>query len=118
MRFNELLVVLLRPATKLEMEHKGVKYKFNAKPWLHDGPSAWHFISLPFDIATEIRENLKSEEEGWGRLKAIAKIGETEWRTAIWFDTKLKTYLLPLKAAIRKLEHIEVDKPTTTYIWI
>lgn len=110
--------MMVRPTTTIEMEHKGIRYEFNAKPWLYDGPSAWHFISLPFDIATEIRENLKSEEEGWGRLKVIAKIGETDWRTAIWFDTKLKTYLLPLKAEIRKLEHIEVGKPITTYIWI
>jgi hypothetical protein len=100
------------------MEYKGIKYEFHAKSWRYDGPSAWHFISLPFDIANEIRENLKSEEEGWGRLKATAKIGNTEWKTAIWFDTKLKTYLLPLKAEIRKLENIEVGKPTSTCIWI
>jgi Domain of unknown function (DUF1905) len=100
------------------MEHTGVKYKFKAKPWLYHGPSAWHFISLPFDMAAEIRENLKSEEEGWGRLKATAKIGETEWKTAIWVDTKLKTYVLPLKAEIRKFEHIEVGKLITTYIWV
>lgn len=100
------------------MEHKGIKYKFNAKPWLYEGKSAWHFISLPFDMANEIRENLKSAEEGWGRLKATARIGETAWRTAIWFDTTLKTYLLPLKAEIRKSAHIEVGKLTTAYIWV
>jgi hypothetical protein len=66
----------------------------------------------------KLEKNLKSEEEGWGRLKATAKIGSTEWKTAIWFDTKLKTYLLPLKAQIRKFDNIEVGKPTTTYIWI
>lgn len=55
------------------------------------------FCFLPFDFSKEIRENLQSEEEGWGRLKATAKIGITEWKTAIWYDTKLKTYLLPIK---------------------
>ena len=100
------------------MEHKGIQYKFKAKPWQYNGPNGWYFISLPFDIANEIREYYKSEEEGWGRLKVTAKIGESEWRTAIWFDTKQKTYLLPLKAEIRKLEQIKIGLFITVTISI
>lgn len=69
-------------------------------------------------MAKEIRETLKSEEEGWGRLKAEAKIGKSEWKTAIWFDTKANTYLLPLKAAIRKKESIETEKEIDVVIWL
>jgi len=97
---------------------KDIKYEFNAKPWLHAAPSAWHFISLPTNISAEVREALKCEEEGWGRLKATAKIGSTEWKTAIWFDTKLNTYLLPLKVEVRKAENITVGKSITIQIWI
>src|SRR5688572_17826280 len=100
------------------MDTTGIKYDFSSKPWKYTGPASWTFISLPGDIASEIRINLKSEEEGWGRLKATAKIGKTEWKTAIWFDTKMKTYLLPLKAAIRKKENIEIDKDLAVTIWI
>lgn len=100
------------------MEPTGIKYEFDAQPWLYNGPGGWHFISLPLDIAAEIRTHLRSEEEGWGRLKATAKIGNTEWKTAIWFDTKLKTYLLPIKAEVRKRENITIGMPTTTTIWI
>lgn len=85
-----------------------IKYDFSAKIWQYDGPNGWYFVSLPQDVSKEIRENLKWQEEGWGRLKASAKIGDLEWKTAIWFDTKQSTYLLPLKAAIRmkfKLEN-------------
>jgi hypothetical protein len=69
-------------------------------------------------MSEEIRKNLKFMEEGWGRMKASAKIGNTEWETAIWFDTKHKTYLLPLKAEIRKKENIEIDKDVEITIWI
>lgn len=100
------------------MEQKGIEYKFTAKTWVYGGPSSWHFVSLPPDFSKEIRENLKSEEEGWGRLKATAKIGITEWKTAIWFDTKLKKYLLPLKADIRKIEQITAGQTITVYIWV
>jgi len=59
-------------------------------------------------MSTEIRSNLQWQEEGWGRMKASAIINEHEWETAIWFDKKKSTYLLPIKAEVRKklkLEH-------------
>lgn len=102
----------------MEKVSKGINYQFHAKPWKYQGPSAWYFVSLPLDLAAEIRENLKSEEEGWGRLKAAAKIGNTEWKTAIWYDTKSKTYLLPLKAEIRKKEKIGLEIEIAVEIWV
>ena len=95
-----------------------IKYEFSAKTWQHSSPGGWYFVSLPAKIASEIRENLKWQEEGWGRLKATAKIGNSEWETAIWFDTRHNTYLLPLKAEIRKKEKIELNKVIKTSIWI
>lgn len=97
---------------------KGVNYEFEAKPWRYNGPNGWYFISLPIDFSIEIRQNFKSEEEGWGRLKATAKIGETEWKTAIWFETKSNTYLLPLKAEVRKNEAIELGVSIDVIVWI
>ncbi len=100
------------------MEPQGLKYEFVSKAWIYAGKGAWYFVSLPLTISKEIRENFKSEEEGWGRLKVTALIGTTEWKTAIWFDTKLKTYLLPLKAEVRKKENIEPEIQITTQIWV
>jgi len=99
-------------------EKQGNKYEFSAKPWQYGGPGSWYFISLPKKLAKEIRNALKSEEEGWGRLKASAKIGNSEWRTAIWFDIKMNTYLLPLKAEIRKMENVEINKDVEAVLWI
>lgn len=95
-----------------------IKHEFSAKIWLHSGQGGWHFISLPKGIAKEIRDNLKSEEQGWGRLKATAKIENSQWETAIWFDTKHKTYLLPLKAEIRKKEKLETNKEIKITVWV
>jgi hypothetical protein len=95
-----------------------IKYEFRAKSWQYAGKGAWYFVSLPLKISTEIRKNFKWQEEGWGRLKASAKIGNTKWDTAIWFDTKSNTYLLPLKAEVRKLEHIEEEKTIKISVWL
>lgn len=95
-----------------------VQYEFSAQAWQHSSPGGWFFVSLPEEMAAEIRANLKWQEEGWGRLKAIAQIGKTKWETAIWFDTKHKTYLLPLKAEVRKKEKIEADIAFEVSLWI
>lgn len=103
------------------MENKGIEYSFTAKMWNYSsnvGTCGWYIACLPKEMSKEIRENLKFLEEGWGRLKMTAKIGNTQWETAIWFDTKLQTYLLPLKAEIRKKEKIETDKELEIKIWI
>ncbi len=97
----------------LEMEN-GIKYEFTAVPWLHE----WLFVAMPEEMAHEIRENLKFQEEGWGRMKATAKVGGSEWNTAIWLDTKSNTYLLPIKAAIRKKEKVEPGEEIQITIWL
>lgn len=95
-----------------------VKYTFSACTWQHPSPGGWIFVSLPVEMAEEIRAHLKWQEEGWGRLKAMAQIGDTKWETAIWFDTKHNTYLLPLKAEVRKKEGIEANQFTDVMVWI
>ena len=79
-----------------------IRYKFSARIWRHDGIGAWHFVSLPKSLSQEIREHFQWREEGWGRMKSNAIINDIEWETAIWFDKKHDTYLLPIKSDIRK----------------
>ncbi|MGG9972768.1 DUF1905 domain-containing protein [Ferruginibacter sp. SUN002] len=100
------------------MKSTAIQYEFVTRPWQYSGPNGWYFVSLPKSMSKEIRSALRSEEEGWGRLKATAKIGNSQWKTAIWFDTKMNTYLLPLKAEIRKKEKIDITKDVETIIWI
>lgn len=89
-----------------------------SKPWQYQSHGGWYFVSLPVELSKEIRENLGWQEEAWGRLKIIAKTGNSTWDTAIWFDTKHNTYLLPLKAEIRKKENIVIDRDIEVEVWI
>ena len=92
---------------------EGMKYEFSAKAYQYSSSEemcGWTFVSLPKELSTEIRDNFKCLEEGWGRLKITAKLGGSEWQTAIWFDTKQETYLLPLKAKIRKQEKVALGE--------
>ena len=73
-------------------------------------------MTLPRDVSEEIRGALKSEEEGWGRMKAVATIRSTEWKTAIWYDTKHQAYLLPLKADVRAKENLKTGQTVSVKI--
>ncbi|MEQ8624603.1 MAG: DUF1905 domain-containing protein [Vicingaceae bacterium] len=79
-----------------------INYHFSNKIWRHHLAGGWYFISLPSNLSKEIRQQLQWQEEGWGRMKATAQVNWSSWDTAIWFDKKHNTYLLPLKADIRK----------------
>ena len=92
---------------ELQME---TDYSFKGKPFHHSPTGGWVFVALPVKVSAQIRQKHKWDEEGWGRLKARARINQTEWNTAIWFDSKKNSYLLPLKAEIRKRENIKPDK--------
>ena len=78
-----------------------IAYTFSAKIWQHNSSSGWFFVSLPAGISEEIRANLRWQEEGWGRMKAIARINDHSWNTSIWYDKKEGAYLLPLKSSVR-----------------
>ena len=95
-----------------------IPFDFEAMLWKAGGNSGWHFVSLPFALSREIRQLFIKEEEGWGRLPVMALIGDTSWDTAIWFDTKNNTYLLPIKGAIRKNESISVGMILKITIYI
>jgi hypothetical protein len=83
-----------------------LEYEFRATLWRDSNPSGWYFLSLPKSLSKKIRAAHKKSEEGWGRLKTKATIGETDWDTAIWYDTKFETYLMPVKGLIRKKESL------------
>jgi hypothetical protein len=85
-----------------------IRFAFTAEVWQHAGTGSWHFVSMPEEMVREIREHSAWLQEGWGRIKVRAEIGSFAWDTAIWYDTKKQTYLLPLKAEIRKRLGIEV----------
>lgn len=99
------------------MESK-VKFEFSAKLWQYGGEGSWHFVSLPKDISNEIREHFQWQEEGWGRMKMVAEINEFRWETSIWFDSKMKIYLLPIKAEVRKKLKLKVEDELMVMIWV
>ena len=93
-------------------------YAFTSELWLSPGKGGWWFVSLPAEMSEEIRSTMQHLEGGWGRLHVSVQVGDTAWRTAIWYDTKRGTYLLPIKAHVRKQQGLENGQYVHVVFWI
>jgi hypothetical protein len=80
------------------------RYRFEAEVWEHDGPASWHFVSLPDEVADDIEERHGAAAAGFGSIRVEVAVGSSTWRTSLFPDRKRQTYLLPVKAAVRKAE--------------
>ncbi|PCI30674.1 hypothetical protein COB52_01135 [Candidatus Kaiserbacteria bacterium] len=84
-----------------------MKYKERLKVWIFPGESAtWHFVGLNKKETKKIREKFKEFRRGFGSLPVEAKIGETKWKTSIFYSKESEQYILPLKAEVRRKEFI------------
>jgi hypothetical protein len=82
-------------------------FKIRTKVWLYPGMAGWHFISVPQKQSAQITTRFGVLKRGWGSLPVAVTVGKTTWNTSIFPDKKTGTYLLPLKAAVRKKEGIK-----------
>ncbi len=89
------------------------RFQFRAQLWRHQGKAAWYFVTLPKDVSHRMRALSQGLRNAFGSLRVIASIGKSTWRTSVFADTKADTFLLPVKAEVRKREKIahgdEVD---------
>lgn len=84
------------------------RYVFEAELWAHSSASgAWHFVSVPEEDADEIDERFGHRAAGFGSIRVEVTIGTSTWQTSVFPDTKRATYVLPVKAAVRKAEDLD-----------
>lgn len=80
--------------------------EFAAEVWVYGGQASWYFVSLPPEIAKEIKILCVDLRRGWGSIPVTVRVGKTSWTTSVFPDGKRGTYILPIKAEIRKKENI------------
>lgn len=81
------------------------------KVFLYPGESAnWHFVPVTKKIGQEIKEKFGKSARGFGSLPVEVTISRTTWHTSIFPDKYSGSYILPLKAQVRKKENIIVGE--------
>ena len=79
-------------------------HRFEAPLWASTGQGAWYFVTLPKDLSHTIKFSLGDRMNAWGTLRVSVRLGFSKWNTSLFRDKKRDTYLLPIKADIRKKE--------------
>jgi hypothetical protein len=81
-------------------------FQFSAPLWKYPGADGWHFVSLPAEISDDIDQLTVGVRHGFGSVRVAVTVGSTSWRTSIFPDSKARTYVLPMKKAVRAAEHL------------
>ncbi|GEN79539.1 DUF1905 domain-containing protein [Actinotalea fermentans] len=93
-------------------------WEFEAPLWLWDArqADAWTFVSLPADVADEVLEIGEPVARGFGSLRVDVTVGGTTWRTSVFPSKGLRTYVLPIKRAVRRAEGLEAGDTAHVHI--
>ena len=82
-------------------------HEFSAEVWRHEGEVAWWFLSVPVEVADDLRELTEGTRRGFGSIRVQVRIGATRWRTSVFPDSRQGTYLLPVKKDVRRAERLD-----------
>ena len=90
-------------------------FTFDAELWEHDGDAAWHFLTLPFDVSDAIDAATEGMRRGFGSVRVDVRIGATAWSTSVFPDKGRESYVLPVKAEVRRREDLAAgSRPTVS----
>ena len=78
-----------------------------ASLWRNAGDAGWYFVTLPHEAADDIADQVDHEAEpqrGFGAVRVEVTCGSTTWRTSLFPDANARSYVLPVKQAVRRAE--------------
>jgi Domain of unknown function (DUF1905) len=82
---------------------RGTVWLWHAEP---PAKGSWHFMIIDPGAASQIRSVSAGRSGGWGSVKVSAQLGITQWQTSLFPHKQSGGYMLPLKADVRKREHV------------
>lgn len=77
------------------------QYRFDAKLWEWSGKGGWHFVTMPADLSGIVRMSV-DRKAGFGSIRVSAEVCGHSWKTSLFPDARSGSYLLPVKADVRK----------------
>ena len=83
-----------------------MEVEFSGEIWHWRGPSPYHFVTVPGEQCEALEDVAPMVSYGWGMIPVAAEIGETRWTTSLF--PKDGAYVVPLRAAVRRAEGLDV----------
>jgi hypothetical protein len=87
---------------------------FSGAIWYWRGPAPFYFVTVPDEESRELKAISGFVTYGWGMIPVIARIGQTEWKTALF--PKDGRYLVPLKDSVRRAETLAEGDTVTVQL--
>jgi len=84
-------------------------FEFTADLWEHDGPGAWHFLTLPPEVSEDVRA-VSGPPAGFGSVRVEVTVGATTWLTSVFPDKGSGCFVLPVKRAVRYAEGLDAGR--------
>lgn len=90
--------------------------EFSGEVWFWRGPAPFYFVTVPEDGCRRIAAAASEVTYGWGMIPVAARIGDTRWTTSLW--PKNGSYIVPVKAAVRKAEAVDEGDVVTVHLTV
>ncbi len=109
---------MLRPTREAYADPYAVRMDlgFSGEMVFWKGPAPWHFVAVPDDECGAIASVAAQVSYGWGVIPATARIGTTEWTTALF--PKDGRYLVPIRSQVRAAEGLDIGDVVTVRLTI
>lgn len=88
--------------------------EFQGKIFIWRGPAPWYFVAVPAEPSENIKAISSLVTYGWGVIPVQVRIGRTTWQTSLFPKDGL--YLVPIKASVRKTEHLDEGDTVTLHL--
>jgi hypothetical protein len=79
-----------------------MELEFSGELWHWQGPSPFHFVTVPLEATGELRDAAAVASYGWGVVPVAVRIGDTDFTTSLF--PKDGGYVVPIKDAVRRAE--------------
>lgn len=89
-------------------------FEFTGEIWHWRGPAPFHFVTVPDHQCQDIKAIAGFVTYGWGMIPVRVRIGDTEWKTALW--PKDGRYVVPIKDAVRDAEKLDLTDVVTVQL--
>ncbi len=73
---------------------KKIGHPVHGKIWFWEGPTPWHFVTVPAERCRDLKALSGFVTYGWGMIAVNVGNGETEWKTTLF--PKDERYIVPI----------------------
>jgi hypothetical protein len=93
-----------------------MRVDFRGEVWYWRGPSPFHFVTVPDEQCGGLEAASALVTYGWGMIPVTGRIGTTTFTTSLY--PKDGGYIVPIKAAVRRAERIDVGDVVSVHLTV